>query len=87
MLFRSEHSPRVFVPKVDFVSAPGVSAPNVYRPGGPYALLTGKCLFRFDKDKQRFRLASTHSGTTAADVAAATGFAVTLLLQRYVPGT
>jgi glutaconate CoA-transferase, subunit B len=75
ILFREEHSPRVLVPKVDFVSAPGVSAPNVYRPGGPHALLTGKCLFLFDKEKQRFRLASTHPGTTTTDVAEATGFA------------
>ena len=40
ILFREEHTRRVFVPRVDFISAPGVSAPNVYRPGGPYALET-----------------------------------------------
>jgi glutaconate CoA-transferase subunit B len=63
------------VDKVDFVSAPGVSAPNVYRPGGPHALVTGRCLFAFDKAKQRFRLASTHPGSSAEDVRANTGFA------------
>ncbi|MEE3155671.1 MAG: CoA-transferase, partial [Pseudomonadota bacterium] len=31
ILFREEHSRRVFVPKVDFISAPGTSPPNVYR--------------------------------------------------------
>ena len=75
ILFREEHSPRTLVEKVDFISAAGVSEPGVYRPGGPYALVTGLCVFRFDKDKGRFRLESAHPGTTTGDVAAATGFA------------
>ncbi|MFO0997634.1 MAG: CoA-transferase [Alphaproteobacteria bacterium] len=75
ILFREEHTPRVFVPKVDFVSAPGTSPHNVYRPGGPYALLTGKALFHFDRDKRRFRLASVHPGISVAEVVEATGFA------------
>ena len=45
VLFRLEHSPRTLVRKVDFVSAPGTSPPGVYRPGGPYALVTGRCVF------------------------------------------
>jgi glutaconate CoA-transferase subunit B len=72
ILFRAEHSPRVLVPKVDFVSAPGASAPPVQRRGGPYALLTGRALFLFDRG--RFRLESLHPGENAADVRAATGF-------------
>jgi glutaconate CoA-transferase subunit B len=75
ILFREEHSPRTLVEKVDFISAAGTSEPGVYRPGGPHALITGLCLFAFDKDNARFRLASTHPGTTADDVKAATGFA------------
>ncbi len=74
ILFREEHSPRVMVPKVDFVSAPGVSSPNVYRPGGPYALVTGRCVFRFDQAKQRFHLASLHPGQTIDAVIENTGF-------------
>ncbi len=73
ILFREEHSPRVFVPKVDYVSAPGVSE-GIVRPGGPHALLTGMALFDFDKQKKRFALRSVHHGYTAADVRAATGF-------------
>jgi glutaconate CoA-transferase, subunit B len=46
ILFREEHSARVLVPKVEFVSAPGSSPANVDRPGGPYALLTARCVFR-----------------------------------------
>jgi glutaconate CoA-transferase subunit B len=74
ILFREEHSPRTLVEKVDFISAAGSSAPEVYRPGGPHALVTGLCVFRYERDKARFRLESAHPGVTAADVEAATGF-------------
>lgn len=74
ILFREEHTARVMVPKVDFVSAPGVSAPEVYRPGGPHALVTGRCVFAFDKAKRRFRLASVHSGESVDSVRQNTGF-------------
>ena len=73
ILFREEHSPRVFVDKVDFISAPGTSE-GIMRNGGPYALLTGLALFDFDKSQQRFRLRSVHRGVSAADVRANTGF-------------
>lgn len=74
ILFREEHSPRVFVDKVDFISAPGASAPDVYRPGGPVALLTGLGLFSFDRQAGRFTLRSTHPGHTVEEIVAATGF-------------
>jgi glutaconate CoA-transferase subunit B len=73
ILFREEHSSRVFVDKVDYVSAPGTSE-GVARSGGPYALLTGKALFSFDPARKRFALRSVHRGSTAADVRANTGF-------------
>jgi glutaconate CoA-transferase, subunit B len=59
ILFREEHSRRVLVPKVEFVSARGA----------PAALLTGKALFSWQGS--RFRLESTHE---AADIRADTGF-------------
>ncbi|BBK31897.1 glutaconate CoA-transferase subunit B [Stella humosa] len=74
ILFREEHSRRVFVPKVNFVSAPGTSDPGVYRPGGPHALVTGMACFDFDRTRRRFSLASVHPGHDAAGVAAETGF-------------
>jgi glutaconate CoA-transferase subunit B len=74
ILFREEHSPRVLVKKVDYVSAPGWSAPQVERRGGPAALLTGKALFIWQKDRRRFRLESVHPGSDAEDVRANTGF-------------
>ena len=78
ILFREEHTPRVLVPKVEFVSAPGTSPANVHRPGGPYALVTGRCVFRFDRARARFLLQSVHPGHSVAEVKENTGFAFDL---------
>jgi glutaconate CoA-transferase, subunit B len=72
ILFREEHSRRVLVPRVDIVSAPGVSDPGVFRRGTAQALVTGRCVFRFDG--ARFALDSVHPGQTAAEVREHTGF-------------
>jgi glutaconate CoA-transferase subunit B len=61
ILFREEHSPRVLVPKVEFISARG----------DPAALLTGEALFSWQKEKRRFRLESVHE---PGDIRAETGF-------------
>ena len=61
ILFREEHSPRVLVPRVEFISAAG----------DPAALLTGRALFSWQKDRRRFRLESVHDGE---DVRGQTGF-------------
>lgn len=74
ILFREEHTARVLVPKVDFVSAPGVSEEDVLRTGGPHALVTGRCVFDFDADKRRFRLASVHPGHDTDEIREHTGF-------------
>lgn len=73
ILFREEHSPRVLVDRVDFISAPGTSQ-GVARSGGPRALLTNKALFDFDAARKRFSLRSLHGGASAADIRALTGF-------------
>ncbi len=75
ILFRTEHSRRTLVPKVDFISAPGTSPQNVYRNGGPTALVTNLCVFSFDAPLRRFRLASVHPGHTVDEVIEHTGFA------------
>ena len=64
ILFREEHSRRVLVPKVEFVSACG----------NPAALLTGKALFSWQPGKRRFRLESVHPGHSAEEVKENTGF-------------
>jgi len=64
ILFREEHSKRVLVPKVEFISARG----------NPQALLTGKALFEWQPATRRFRLASVHPAHSAAEIRADTGF-------------
>jgi glutaconate CoA-transferase, subunit B len=64
VLFREEHSPRVLVPKVEFVSACG----------NPAALLTGKALFEWQPERRRFRLKSVHPGHSPSEIRQQTGF-------------
>lgn len=85
ILFREEHTRRVFVPKVDFISAPGTSPPNVYRPGGPWKLVTGLGVFAFDRARRRFAIESVHPGHTVEEVFDNTGF--TLDVPATVPVT
>ena len=72
ILFRTEHSRRTLVPDVDFISAPGANEPNVFRTGGPIALITNRCLFSFANG--RFTLVSVHPGHTVEEVIENTGF-------------
>jgi len=65
ILFREEHSKRVLVPKVEFVSAAG----------HPAALLTGKALFGWNRERRRFVLRSFHYCGGVDDVRRNTGFA------------
>lgn len=74
VLFREEHSRRVLVPRVDFISAAGRPPEGAYRPGGPSALITGKCVFAFDRVTHRFALKSLHPGVALQEVRDATGF-------------
>lgn len=74
ILFRPEHSRRVFVPKVDFISAPGVSDPDVHRPGGPKYLVTELCVMSFDATRARFTLESVTPGHTVEEILDNTGF-------------
>ncbi len=74
VLFRWEHSRRTLVDQVDFISAPGRSEPGVHRPGGPVALITNLCLFRWQREAGRFALQSIHPGHTLEEVRDQTGF-------------
>ncbi|MEC7489852.1 MAG: CoA-transferase [Pseudomonadota bacterium] len=74
ILFREEHSRRVFVDRVDFISAPGWSPPGIHRPGGPHALITSLCIFVYDKNNHRFRLDGLLPGATLEEVQDNTGF-------------
>jgi len=74
ILFREEHSHRVLVPKVDFISAAGGGPEGTHRPGGPYALVTDRANFLFDRKGQQFLLKSIHPGYTHKEIKQNTGF-------------
>ncbi len=76
ILFRAEHSRRVFVPRVDFVTSPGVSPGWVRRPGGPEAVVTPLAVLRFNRALERLELESVHPGHTIDEVLANTGCAL-----------
>lgn len=85
ILFREEHTRRVFVEKVDFISTPGTSDPEVYRTGGPYAMVSPLCQMGFDKDRRKFHLVSVHPGHTVEEVLDNTGFEIDV--PEHVPET
>jgi glutaconate CoA-transferase, subunit B len=64
ILFRLEHSPRVFVPEVDFVSAAGT----------PDRVVTSLAVLGFDREAGSLMLDSYHPGQSIDSVRAATGF-------------
>ncbi len=64
ILFRTEHSPRVFVPSVDFVTASGT----------PDRVVTPMAVLGFDRLAGRLVLDSYHPGQSIEGVRAATGF-------------
>ena len=74
ILFAPEHSRRVLVEKVGFISAPGTSPPEFYRSGGPKFLVTNKCVMSFDALTKQFTLVSTHPGISLEDILDNTGF-------------
>jgi len=74
IVFRTEHTRRSLVEKVDFISAAGATPPDVLRHGGPSKVLTPMATFRFDTDAGRLKLESVHPPYTGGEVAANTGF-------------
>ena len=74
ILFREEHSPRTLVKNVDYISAPGVSDDNIYRPGGPKYLLTNRALFKFSKKQKKFSLYKLNKNETLDSIIELTGF-------------
>jgi len=91
-LFVNEHSPRVFVPRCDFVSTVGwhdggadarrrLGLPG----GGPRYCITPLGVLDFEETSKRLRLRSVHPGITVDEVKARTGFE--LVVPDRVPVT
>ncbi len=74
VVFRTEHTPRSLVEKVDYISAAGSTPPDVLRHGNPTKLVTPKANFRFDKDAGLLQLDTVHPGYTFDDIRDSTGF-------------
>jgi len=74
------HERRNFVEKVDFVSGVGYPGGIAGRRalgldhGGPFLVVTPKCIFDFDRDAGRMKVRSIHPGVTLAALQDATGF-------------
>jgi glutaconate CoA-transferase subunit B len=78
IVFRTDHTPRIFVPRVDTVASPGSSPPDVVRPGGPWKAVTPLCTFRFDRERGELRVETIHAGVTAEQLRERTGFPLDL---------
>ena len=74
VVFRTEHTRRSLVERVDFISAAGSSPDNALRLGNPSKLITPKANFRFDKESARLRLDSIHPGYAIGEIRENTGF-------------
>ncbi len=85
VVFRTEHTRRSLVERVDFVSAAGHTPPDVLRLGYPTKLVTPKATFRYDKDAGVLKLDTIHSPWTLGDIRANTGF--DLEVSRPIPAT
>ena len=76
ILFRTEHTKRTFVEKVDFVTAPGITPANVHREGGPTKVVTPKALLAWDRQNGGWILEAVHPGSSMDEVKENTGFAL-----------
>jgi glutaconate CoA-transferase subunit B len=74
IVFRAEHTPRIFVERVDTVTSPGSTPPDVVRPGGPWKIVTPLCVFRFDRGRGVLVVESLHPGVTREELQKRTGF-------------
>ncbi len=73
VLFRAEHSPRVFVKQVDYITAAGRPQAGERRAGGPSKIITPLAVLRVP-ETGGIELESFHPGQSVETVSAATGF-------------
>lgn len=76
IVFRTEHTRRSLVERVDYVSAAGSSPPDTLRLGGPSKIITPKATFGFDKERGVLRLESIHPPYTLQEIRENTAFDV-----------
>jgi glutaconate CoA-transferase subunit B len=74
ILFRDQHTRRIFVEKVDFVTGAGVTPEHVYREGGPALLITPRAVLAWDKAGGEWTLEKTQPGSSVDEILQNTGF-------------
>ena len=74
IVFRAEHSARIFVERVEHVTSPGSTPPEVPRRGGPWKCVTPLCVFRFDSARRVLVVEALHPGVTREALQQRTGF-------------
>lgn len=79
----TNHDPRRFVPKLDFMTTPGYltgpgarEAAGLPAGSGPYRVITDLAVLGFNDRSKRMEVLSLHPGVTMVQVQAATGFEI-----------
>jgi len=85
LLFRTEHTARTFVPKVDFVSGALKTPDKIKRPRNSTKVVTPMAVLTWEYEAERWALESVQAGYSVQDVQENTGF--DLLLPEQVPTT
>ncbi|MBS4031265.1 MAG: hypothetical protein KGZ63_07600 [Clostridiales bacterium] len=78
ILFKTDHTEKSFVEKVDFITSAGSSPPSVLRPGGLHFVITPLALMVRNQQSGFLELASVHPGSSSDDVQKNTGFELPL---------
>lgn len=76
ILFANNHSPKLFVPKADFINATGFDETGItpWRRGGLSHVVTPLCVMAFDRDRRQIVLDHVFPGVTVEQVVQNTGF-------------
>jgi glutaconate CoA-transferase subunit B len=85
IVFKTEHSPRAFVPHVDFITCPGLLPAGTRSRGGLSKIVTPMAVLSWDRERHQLELASVTPGYTPAEVQAHTGFP--LGMPDHIPET
>jgi glutaconate CoA-transferase subunit B len=74
IVFKTDHTPRAFVPRVDFITCPGSPPHGVKARGGLYKIVTPLAVLRMNHARQQLELESVLPGSSVDAVQANTGF-------------
>jgi glutaconate CoA-transferase subunit B len=78
IVFKTDHSPRAFVPRVDFITCPGSPPPGTKSRGGLDKIITPLAVFQFNHTSQRLELTAVTPTHRWEQVQAHTGFPLTI---------